>query len=77
MKPPSVRINHDDTACGLFKVTVGYHEGDTAASLGKSADLVVYVNTGVGSASRSVPEISETAVSTARSFLRKILDETK
>jgi len=75
MKPPSVRIDYDETGSGQFKVTVGFHEGDTAERLGQSADIVVYVATHGRSLPQSAPEISATAVATARSFLQRILNE--
>jgi hypothetical protein len=45
MKPPSVRIDYDETGSGQFRVAVSYHEGDTADRLGQAADVVVYVPT--------------------------------
>ena len=75
MKPPSVRIDYDETGSGHFKVKVGYHEGDTAERLGQSADVVVYVSSYNRSFPESVSEISEAAIADARKFLRRILDE--
>lgn len=75
MKPPSVRIDYDETGSGQFKVTVEYHEGDTADRLGHSADVVVYVATHGRTLPQSAPEISKTAVFNARQFLQRILDE--
>ena len=75
MKPPSVRIDYDETSSGQFKVTVGYHEGDTADRMGQSANVIVYVPTQGRSLPESKPEVYKTAIAAARRFLQMILDE--
>jgi len=74
MKPISIRIDYDETHIGQFKVTISYHERDTADRLGLSADVVVYVATDGRTLPQSAPEISDSAVASARKFLQKILD---
>jgi hypothetical protein len=71
---PSVRIDYDETGSGKFKVTVGYHEGDTATLMGQTADVIVYVDATGRTLPDSVPEISDAAVAEARRFLQRIVD---
>ena len=77
MKPLSLRIDYDETGRGKFKVKVSYHERDTSERLGQSVDVIVYIP----SEGRTLPdagrEISAAAISKAREFLRRILDETE
>jgi hypothetical protein len=73
MKPSAIRIDGDDSDPSRFKVTVSYHEDDSRDTMGRSAELVVYVKRNGRSLPDSGPEISAEAVEQAKRFLRSIL----
>jgi hypothetical protein len=76
MKLVHTAIDYDETNSGKFRVSVSYHEGDTADSLGESAEVIVYVDVNGRRLPDDAPAISTEAVTQARSLLRRILDET-
>ena len=76
MKPLALRIDHDETDSGKFKVSVSYHERDASDRWGESADIVVYVDVTGRRLPEALPEISAIAVARARQFLGRILNET-
>jgi hypothetical protein len=75
MKPLAVRIDYDETDNGKFKVTVSYHERDAPDTLGRSVDIVVYVDAAGRTLPQAASDISAIGVASARKFLEKILAE--
>jgi hypothetical protein len=73
MKPRTVRIDGDDSDPSRFKVTVSYQEDDSRDTMGRSAEIVVYLKRNGRSLPDSGPEISAEAVEQAKRFLRSIL----
>ena len=76
MKLVQTAIDYDETNSGKFRVSVSYHEGDTADRLGESAEVIVYVDVNGRRLPDDVPAISAQAVNQARHLLRRILTET-
>lgn len=75
MKPYALRIDNDDSDPIRFKVTVSYHESDSSKRLGRSAEVVVYVERNGRSLPDGGPQVSAAAVEQAQEFLRSILRE--
>jgi hypothetical protein len=73
MKPFEICIDSDDP--NLYRVAVNFHEGDTLERFGRRAEIIVYVESGGRCLPDAAKEISSEALSSARTFMRKILDE--
>ena len=70
MRPYQVIPDLQDSDPKSTKVRVCYHERDTSQSLGRSAEVTVYIDrTGL-----ELRELSDAAVRKAEQYLRRILD---